>query len=72
MEQGLGLDLKDPNFVDTPNRVAKSFEEIFAGLDTADEEIHKILGASFPTKYTGIVLEKDIFHVSPPFSSHSV
>jgi GTP cyclohydrolase I len=60
MEQGLGLDLTDANFVDTPSRVARSYREIFEGLETADEKIHEILGQSFPTKYDGIVQETGI------------
>ena len=49
MEKGLGLDMSDPNFIETPQRVARSYEEIFAGLDRADDEIHKIFETSFPT-----------------------
>lgn len=60
MEKGLGLDLSDPNFVDTPSRVARSYREIFEGLETADVKIHEILGQSFPTKYDGIVQETEI------------
>jgi len=60
MEKGLGLDMNDPNFLDTPQRVARSYEEIFAGLDSADAEIHKIFETGFPTNYSGIVLEKGI------------
>jgi GTP cyclohydrolase I len=60
MEKGLGLDLTDPNFVDTPARVARSYSEIFQGLETADEHIHEIFRQSFPTKYDGIVQEKGI------------
>ena len=60
MEKGLGLDLTDPNFVDTPARVARSYSEIFQGLETADEHIHEIFRQSFPTKYDGIVQETGI------------
>ncbi|MHC4962565.1 MAG: 2-amino-4-hydroxy-6-hydroxymethyldihydropteridine diphosphokinase [Planctomycetota bacterium] len=60
MEKGLGLDLTDPNFVDTPARVARSYREIFEGLETANDKIHEILGQSFPTKYDGIVQETGI------------
>ena len=60
MEKGLGLDLTDPNFVETPSRVARSYLEIFEGLQTADDEIHKIFRQSFPTHYKGIILEKGI------------
>ena len=60
MEEGLGLDLNDPNFKETPARVARSYHEIFEGLETADEQIHEIFRKSFPTTYRGIVLEKGI------------
>lgn len=60
MEKGLGLDMNDPNFLETPQRVARSYEEIFAGLDNVEEEIHKIFETGFPTDYEGIVLEKGI------------
>jgi 2-amino-4-hydroxy-6-hydroxymethyldihydropteridine diphosphokinase len=42
MEKGLGLDLTDPNFVDTPARVARSYREIFEGLETANDKIHDL------------------------------
>jgi len=60
MEDGLGLDLSNPNYLETPQRVAKSYAEIFAGLENADEEMHAIFDKSFPTEYTGIVQEKGI------------
>lgn len=60
MEEGLDLDLTDPNFADTPARVGRAYREIFQGLETADDEIHEILREGFPTTYEGIVLEKDI------------
>jgi len=60
MDKGLGLDMTDPNFVDTPKRFAKSYAEIFAGLEKIDKKIHDIFKTSFPTHYNGIVLEKGI------------
>jgi GTP cyclohydrolase I len=35
--EALGLDLTDPNLVDTPLRVARAYGELFAGLDPAAE-----------------------------------
>ena len=46
--------------MDTPSRVARSYREIFEGLETANDKIHEILGQSFPTKYDGIVQETGI------------
>lgn len=60
MEKGLGLDMNDPNFVDTPDRFAKSYAEIFAGLEKIDKKIHDIFKTCFPTHYSGIVLEKGL------------
>lgn len=53
-----GMDIdwaKDPNFRETPKRVAKAYKELNAGLYT-DEPNIKV----FPTKYTGIVFFKSI------------
>ena len=60
MEKGLGLDMSDPNFTDTPKRFAKSYAEIFAGLEKIDRKIHDIFKTCFPTHYSGIVLEKGL------------
>jgi GTP cyclohydrolase I len=35
--EALGLDLTDPNLVDTPRRVARAYGELFAGLDPGAE-----------------------------------
>lgn len=56
---GLNLDLKDENFRDTPNRVLRSYYEIFEGLDN-EKEIKNILSTSFPTTYDGMVMEGPI------------
>ena len=32
LSQGLGLDLTDPNLADTPQRIARMYEELFAGV----------------------------------------
>lgn len=60
MEKGLKLDMNDPNYVDTPNRVARSYKEIFAGLGHTKEDVENIFKSCFPTDYTGMVFEKDI------------
>ena len=58
--QGIGADLTDPNFVGTPDRVARMYEEIVEGVDKTEEEKKAILGAVFPEKHDEIVLVKDI------------
>ncbi len=60
LEQGLGIDLNDENFKETPYRVAKAYKEIFAGLENTDTEIDKILSKAFPSHYTGIVTIRNI------------
>ena len=54
-----GLNLSDPNFIGTPERFARALEEIFAGVGKEDE-IHEIFNISFPSEYSGIVLQRDI------------
>ena len=62
MQEGLGLDMKDPNLKDTPKRVAKMFcQEFFSGLTS---EIPKITTFPNSEKYTGIILLDNI-----PFTS---
>jgi len=57
----LGIDLNDPNFTDTPKRVAKSYKEIFAGLSpSSEEELKKILSVTFPAIYSEMVVTKNI------------
>lgn len=55
--EGVGEDLEREGLVDTPERVARMYEEIFAGLHkTAEEDLKK----TFSSDNEGIVLEKDI------------
>ena len=60
LEEGLGLDISDPNFIDTPMRVARSYEEIFSGLSNTKEDVDELFTKCFPTDYKGIVFEKNI------------
>lgn len=60
LENGLGLNLNDPNFKETPARVARAYKEIFAGLAHTKEDIEKIFKTCFPTEYKGMVFEKNI------------
>lgn len=55
MEEGLGISLSDPNFKDTPKRVAKAYAEMLSGV--YHEDINDILSTAFPAGgYNGIVL----------------
>ena len=60
LRNGLGLDLTDVNFLDTPKRVARAYAEIFKGLKDTNEQITDIFKTSFPSEYDQIVLCKDI------------
>ena len=71
----LGLDLADPNLVETPERVAKMYLELFAGLSEGAEPRVTF----FPNEehYTSMVMEKDIpfysmcSHHFVPFYGHA-
>lgn len=52
---GMGLNLEDPNFIGTPNRVAKALVEMCGGLY---EDYNK--HTAFPSEYDGIVFFKQI------------
>lgn len=56
---GLGLDLNDPNFMATPDRVARAYSELCAGLYNEDE-IEEILSKTFPSTYDEMVVVTDI------------
>jgi GTP cyclohydrolase I len=65
MLQGLadyiGIDPEDENFKDTPSRVARSYEEIFAGGADTEKQIANILKTGFPGEgYDEIILVKGI------------
>lgn len=53
MEEGLGLDLSDPNLRETPARVARMYKELFSGLEKDSPGI-----TDFPNyvDYNGIVM----------------
>lgn len=54
----LGVNLKDPNFIDTPKRVAKSMRHFFR--NERDEVIADIKKKVFPSSHDQIVMVKDI------------
>lgn len=60
LTEGLGVDINDPNYLETPERVARSYKEIFSGMGHTKEEVEKIFSKCFPTDYRGIVLEKNL------------
>ena len=64
MLQGLseefGLDLNDPNFTETPDRIMRAYAEIFSGIKDTEKQIEAIINKAFPSDYDGIVLAKDV------------
>lgn len=59
--KGLKLDWKDPNFRDTPKRVAKAYQEILEGsFPAAEEEIKHHLSRAFPCDNDEMVIIKGI------------
>lgn len=59
LKDEFGLDITDPNFTDTPKRVARAYYEICEGIN-ASKEIGNILSTSFPSQYDGMIVAKDI------------
>ncbi len=55
--EGIGEDTGREGLKDTPERIARMYEEIFAGMDQ-DSAVH--LARTFSSGHTGIVLERDI------------
>ncbi|HEX4441711.1 MAG TPA: GTP cyclohydrolase I FolE [Thermoanaerobaculia bacterium] len=70
----LGLDLSDPNLVETPERVAKMYFELFHGLSEGAEP--KVTFFPNEERYTAMVMEKEIpfyslcSHHFVPFYGH--
>lgn len=59
--EGIGEDVNREGLKDTPDRIARMYEEIFAGIDQTPEEY---LTKTFSVKDSGMVLEKDIVFYS--------
>jgi GTP cyclohydrolase I len=56
--ESMGIDLEDPNFKDTPSRVARLYKnEMAIGLDEqSDIEVAKLLGTTFPSRSGDMVV----------------
>lgn len=67
--KGLGCDLNDPNFKETPYRVASMYkDEIFLGCGSfADDEIADLLGNTFPCDHDQLVVARgiDVYGMCP-------
>jgi len=59
--EGLGLDLADPNIINTPIRVVRSLGELSRGVEYNSQlKIREILKTTFPTKYKGMIIMEPI------------
>jgi GTP cyclohydrolase I len=56
MLQGLGVDLNDENFAETPARVAKAYIEMCSGLYTSEKKAEEIFGKKFRSSYKGMIV----------------
>ncbi|MCC8122630.1 MAG: GTP cyclohydrolase I FolE [Oscillospiraceae bacterium] len=55
--EGIGEDPNRPGLVETPDRIAKMYEEIFSGME---QDAAEHLTKTFPVQDNAMVLEKDI------------
>ena len=55
--EGMGEDINREGLKDTPARVARAFQEVFAGYG---DDAKKHLSVTFESKGEGVILEKDI------------
>jgi len=54
--QGLGVDLEDENFKDTPARVARAYRELCLGLYVSQKSLDDVFGKTFISPYDGMVV----------------
>jgi len=57
----MGIDIEDPNFVETPARIVRMHKEMLHGLTTnASNEIKQILSKKFPSKTNKMIIFPNI------------
>lgn len=59
--EGIGEDLEREGLIETPERIARMYEEVFSGLGKDAEEI---LSKTFEVEKNDLVIEKDITYFS--------
>lgn len=59
--EGIGEDIERPGLLETPQRIARMYTELFAGMQE-DAAVH--LHKRFPVSHNDMVLEKDIVFYS--------
>ena len=55
--EGMGEDVNRPGLMETPQRIARMYEEIFAGME---QDASVPLSKTFPVENNEMVIEKDI------------
>ena len=61
MMAGLGCDLRDPDFIKTPDRIVGSFQETLVGLNgNLDGQIAELLTSVFPCEHQQMVVANGI------------
>jgi GTP cyclohydrolase I len=68
MMAGLGCDLRDPNFIDTPDRIVGSFQETLVGLNgDRDQQVAELLTSIFPCEHQQMVVANhiEVFSMCP-------
>jgi GTP cyclohydrolase IA len=60
----ISVDLEDENFLDTPDRVLRTYNEMVKSNEEIDVELDQIFSKTFPTSYSGHVIWPDIITFS--------
>lgn len=66
--EGLELNPSDPNFADTPDRVTRSYQEIFVGLNgNVESQILEMLESTFPCDHQQMIVARqvEVFSMCP-------
>ena len=65
--EGIGEDISREGLIETPDRIARMYEEVFAGIDKdrvpsddSDAVVREILSKTFEAQKGQLILEKDI------------
>lgn len=61
LKKQFNLDIHDSNFIETPQRVAKAYFELFSGLKNTSGQLKKLFETSFPScDYDEVILCKNM------------
>jgi len=60
LKRKFGLNTSGQHFVNTPERVSRAYDEIFAGLKDTDKQVAKILSTAFVSDMDQMIVVKDI------------